>query len=62
MRMEKAKKLQWHNIVPFIVSSFLIFLQIKASQKDKTTEAKWVSEFFKMLEKEQVRNGSWFMH
>jgi len=32
--------------------------QIKASQKDKTTEAKWVSEFFKMLEKEQENNDA----
>jgi len=32
--------------------------QIKASQKDKTTEAKWVREFFKMLEKEQENNDA----
>jgi len=32
--------------------------QIKANQKDKTTEAKWVSEFFTMLDKEQENNDA----
>jgi len=32
--------------------------QIKASQKDKITEAKWAGDFFKLLEKQQKNNDA----